>query len=73
MVNKILLVFIGFDVAFLLCATLHLVLPLYTRSSFANNNTVDNIANHLLLDNTPLTGKSKSSLIPPILRLDEQD
>ncbi|KIV91445.1 hypothetical protein PV10_05984 [Exophiala mesophila] len=55
MVNKILLVFIGFDVAFFLCATLLLVLPLYTRSSFANNNTVDNIANHLLLDNTPLT------------------
>ena len=57
MANKILLVFIGFDVAFLLCAGLHLFIPLYTRASIANNHTVDNIATHLLLDHTPLTGK----------------
>jgi len=58
MVNKILLVFIGFDLAFLLCAVLHLIVPLYTQNMIKNSNNVDNIANNLLLDHCPLTGKS---------------
>lgn len=56
MANKILLVFIGFDVAFLLCAVLHLIIPLYTQNMVKNNNNVDNIANNLLLDHCPLLG-----------------
>lgn len=57
MANKILIVFICFDLAFLACAALHLVIPLYTQQSIKNNNNVDNIANNLLLDHCPLLGK----------------
>jgi hypothetical protein len=56
MVNKILLVFIAFDIIFLLCAGLHLFIPLYTRMNIKNNTNVENIASNLLLDNCPLTG-----------------
>lgn len=60
MANKILFVFIGFDIAFLLCAVLHLIIPLYTQNMVKNNNTVDNIANNLLLDHCPLLGTTVS-------------
>jgi hypothetical protein len=56
MANKTLLVFIVFDLVFLLCAGLHLFIPLYTRMNIKNNTNVDNIASNLLLDNCPLTG-----------------
>lgn len=64
MANKILLVFIGFDVAFLLCAGLHLFIPLYTQTSIKNHTNVQNIASNLLLDNCPFIGKT----IDPIPR-----
>ncbi|KAG9769821.1 hypothetical protein KCU88_g6782, partial [Aureobasidium melanogenum] len=57
MANKILLVFIAFDIAFLGCAGLHLFIPLFTESNMKNNTNVDNIASNLLLDHCPLTGK----------------
>jgi len=63
MANKILLVFIGFDVVFLLCAGLHLFIPLYTRMNIKNNTNVQNIASNLLLDNCPLTVSMINSII----------
>ncbi|OAP61119.1 hypothetical protein AYL99_03320 [Fonsecaea erecta] len=63
MANKILLVFIVFDVIFLLCAGLHLFIPLYTRMNIKNNNNVNNIASNLLLDNCPLTVSVVNSII----------
>lgn len=56
MVNKILLVFVGFDVAFLLCAVLHLIIPLYTQNMIKTSNNVDNVATNILLDHCPLLG-----------------
>lgn len=56
MANKILLVFLAFDLIFLLCAGLHLFIPLYTQANIRNNTNVDNIASNLLLDNCPLLG-----------------
>jgi hypothetical protein len=52
--NKILLVFIFFDLVFLLCAGLHLFIPLYTKASITNNTNVNNVASNLLLDHCPL-------------------
>lgn len=63
MANKILLVFIAFDVIFLLCAGLHLFIPLYTRMNIKNNTNVDNIASNLLLDHCPLTASMVNSVI----------
>jgi len=63
MANKILLVFVGFDVAFLLCAGLHLFIPLYTRISIENNSNVNNIATTLLLDHCPLTASEVNSIV----------
>ncbi|KIW75951.1 hypothetical protein AYO20_05175 [Fonsecaea nubica] len=63
MANKILLVFIVFDVIFLLCAGLHLFIPLYTRMNIKHNNNVNNIASNLLLDNCPLTVSIVNSVI----------
>ncbi|KIX09981.1 uncharacterized protein Z518_01062 [Rhinocladiella mackenziei CBS 650.93] len=63
MANKILLVFIGFDILFLLCAGLHLFLPLYTEASIKNNTNVSNIAQNLLLDHCPLTASEANSVI----------
>merc|ERR1712000_714368 len=63
MANKILLVFIGFDIAFLLCAVLHLLIPLYTRASVKNNMNVNNIASNLLLDDCPLTASEINAII----------
>lgn len=53
--NKTLLVYIGFDLIFLLCAGLHLFIPLFTRASLQKQPTVANVANNLLLDECPLT------------------
>ncbi|KAJ9603473.1 hypothetical protein H2200_012251 [Cladophialophora chaetospira] len=63
MLNKTLLVFIVFDIIFLLCAGLHLFIPLYTRMNINKNTNVDNIASNLLLDNCPLTASMVNSII----------
>jgi len=63
MANKILLVFVGIDVVFLLCAGLHLLIPLYTREMIKNNTNVNNIASNLLLDNCPLTVSEVNSVL----------
>ncbi|KIW16672.1 hypothetical protein PV08_03860 [Exophiala spinifera] len=63
MANKILLVFIGFDLAFLACAALHLFIPLYTRQAVKNKMNVDSIATNLLLDHCPLTASEANSVI----------
>ncbi|KAJ9638484.1 uncharacterized protein PV06_09624 [Exophiala oligosperma] len=63
MANKILLVFIGFDLAFLACAALHLVIPLYTRQAVKNNMNVGDVATNLLLDHCPLTASEANSVI----------
>jgi len=63
MVNKILWVFIAFDVVFLLCAGLHLFIPLYTQANIKNNTNVDNIASNLLLDHCPLLASMVNSIV----------
>ncbi|EHY56793.1 hypothetical protein HRR83_002126 [Exophiala dermatitidis] len=63
MANKILLVFIAFDIAFLGCAGLHLFIPLFTESNMKNNTNVDNIASNLLLDHCPLTASMANSVV----------
>ncbi|OCT50604.1 putative tetraspanin [Cladophialophora carrionii] len=63
MANKILIVFIVFDIIFLLCAGLHLFIPLYTRMNIKNNTNVDNIASNLLLDHCPLTASMVNSVM----------
>lgn len=63
MVNKILLVFVGFDVAFLLCGVLHLLIPLYTQNMIKTSNNVDNVATNILLDHCPLLGKTMLSTL----------
>ena len=64
MANKILLVFIAFDVIFLFCAGVHLFVPVYTRMNIQDNMNVDNIASNLLLDHCPLTGTSRPGNAP---------
>ncbi len=56
MINKILLVFMAFDVLFLFCAGLHLFIPLFTERNIKNNTNVNNVAANLLLDHCPLLG-----------------
>jgi hypothetical protein len=68
MANKILLVFIAFDVVFLFCGALHLFIALYTKMNIKNNTNVQNIASNLLLDNCPLTG-TLSALTNPTHRV----
>ncbi|EXJ80021.1 hypothetical protein A1O3_08307 [Capronia epimyces CBS 606.96] len=63
MANKILLVFIAFDVVFLLCGGLHLFIPLFTQANIKNNTNVDNIASNLLLDHCPLTASMANSVV----------
>ncbi|KAL2432363.1 hypothetical protein ABEF95_006773 [Exophiala dermatitidis] len=63
MANKILLVFIAFDIAFLGCAGLHLFIPLFTESNIKNNTNVDNIASNMLLDHCPLTASMANSVV----------
>ncbi|KIV77711.1 hypothetical protein PV11_09493 [Exophiala sideris] len=60
--NKILLVFVGFDIAFLLCAVLHLLIPIYTRASVPTSN-ISNVASNLLLDHCPLTVSEINAII----------
>jgi hypothetical protein len=55
MVNKLLLVFIAFDILFLACAALHLVIPILTHASLGRTPTLSNVASDLLLDHCPLT------------------
>ncbi len=56
MVNKILIVFIVFDILFLGCAALHLLIPLMTHASLGQGPTLNNVASDLLLNHCPLTG-----------------
>jgi len=63
MANKTLIVFIVFDLVFLLCAGLHLFIPVYTRMNIKNNTNVDNIASNLLPDHCPLTASMVNSVI----------
>jgi hypothetical protein len=60
--NKILWAFIGFEILFLGCAVLHLVIPLTTHASLGRVPTFDNVAGDLLLDHCPLTGMSHSTV-----------
>lgn len=55
MARKTLIVFIGFDLIFLLCAGLHLFIPLFTRANMKKEPSLESIANNLLLDECPLT------------------
>ncbi|KAK5329422.1 hypothetical protein LTR70_000571 [Exophiala xenobiotica] len=55
MARKTLFVFIGFNITFLLCAGLHLFIPLFTRARIAKPPTLASTASNLLLDQCPLT------------------
>jgi hypothetical protein len=57
--NKLLWTFIGFEILYLGCAVLHLIVPLTTHASLGRAPTLDNVAGDLLLDHCPLTGMSK--------------
>lgn len=61
MARKTLFVFIGFNLIFLICAGLHLFIPLYTRAQLGKDPTLDNVANTLLLDECPLTASMVNS------------
>ena len=63
MPNKILLVFIAFDLLFLVCAVLHLVIPILTHASLGNTPTLKNVASDLLLDHCPLTSSMVNAFI----------
>ncbi|EXJ83783.1 hypothetical protein A1O1_07410 [Capronia coronata CBS 617.96] len=63
MANKILLMFIAFDLIFLLSAGLHLFIPLFTEANIKNNTNVENIASNLLLDHCPLTASMANSVV----------
>jgi hypothetical protein len=62
-VNKTLVVFIFFDLIFLGCAVLHLLIPLLTHASLGRSPTVDNVASDLLLDHCPLTASMVNSFV----------
>ena len=64
MVDKTLLVYVGFDGVFLLCAGLHLFIPLFTKNSMLAPPTPENVATNLLLDHCPLTGKAHHKVQP---------
>lgn len=55
MACKTLIVYVVLDLLFLLCAGLHLFIPLFTRASLNKQLQVSNVANNLLLDECPLT------------------
>jgi len=63
MANKILLIFIAFDIIFLGCAVLHLLIPLITHVSMGQAPTLSNVASDLLLDHCPLTASMINSFI----------
>lgn len=61
MAKKTLVVFICFNLVFLLCAGLHLFIPLFTRASLSHKPTLSNVARNLLLDECPLTASMINS------------
>ena len=63
MANKILLVFIAFELLFLGCAVLHLTMPLITHASLGRTPTLSNVASDLLLDHCPLTASMVNAFI----------
>lgn len=55
MARKTLFIFVGFDLLFLICAALHLFIPLSTRAQLKMKPQPETVANNLLLDECPLT------------------
>lgn len=55
MARKTLFIFVGLNLVYLLCAGLHLFIPLFTRAQLKEGPTLSNVANNLLLDECPLT------------------
>lgn len=55
MARKTFVTYVVLNTIFLLCAVLHLVVPLLTASSHANPPTVSNVATTVLLNACPLT------------------
>ncbi|KAK5945061.1 hypothetical protein PMZ80_002264 [Knufia obscura] len=63
MARKTFIVFIAFNLIFLLCAALHFFIPLYTRTSIKKAPTLDSIASNLLLDECPLTASMANAAL----------
>lgn len=61
MARKTLFIFIGLDLIFLICAGLHLFIPLFTRAQASKPPTLANVATNLLLDECPLTASMANS------------
>lgn len=61
MARKTVFIFVGLDIVFLICAGLHLFIPLFTRAQISKPPTLDNVANNLLLDDCPLTASMINS------------
>lgn len=63
MARNTLLVFIGFNIVFLFSAGLHLFIPIYTRLSLDRQQSLDDIATNLLLNECPLTASIVNAAI----------
>lgn len=57
-VNKTLLVYIGFDILFLVCAGVLIGLPLAANVSGSAGPNISTVAQTLLVDECPLKGES---------------
>jgi hypothetical protein len=58
MVAKLMLVFVGFDVLFAMCGGLLMGFSLIAEQTMTASPTINNVAQNLLLDQCPLTGRS---------------